>query len=95
MNCGGRHRGVRVRRRVAFWAVLVRDAPGSAASSLQVFAQQGHAGERLAATSTRVFLDVRVSLEMCPQVGSVGEGTSAVMAREWFLAGVGTDVSLQ
>jgi len=60
-----------------------------------VFGQQRHSGEGLAAGLTRVALDVRVRLQMSPQVGPVRKGARAVRAAERLLPRVGPDVTLQ
>lgn len=57
--------------------------------------QQGHAREGAAAGLAAVLLDVRVRLQVGPQVGAVGERSAAVRAGERLLARVRPDVSLQ
>lgn len=63
--------------------------------AVDVLAEQRHARKSLAAVLARVFLHVRVGLQMRAQIGTVGERPSAVLARERLLAGVRPDVSLQ
>lgn len=74
---------------------VLRGVAQSRTSAVQVFRQQRHPGEGLAAVGARVLLDVGVCLEMSTEVGAVGERPVTKRTREGFLAGVGTDVSLQ
>ncbi len=57
--------------------------------------EERHTRKRLAARLARVALHVRMGLEMSAQVGAVGEGARAVLAREGFLARVRPDVTLK
>lgn len=57
--------------------------------------EKRHSGECLSTTSARILFDIGMSLEMSSQVGAVGEGSAAVVARERFLTRVRADVSLQ
>lgn len=57
-----------------------------AASRLLVLVQQGHSGEGFRAVLALVLFDVRVRLQVGPEVGSVGERTAAVRTRERLLA---------
>lgn len=68
--------------------------PGGA-SALRVLGQQRHPRERLRARGARVLLDVRVRLQMGPEIRSVGERPVAVAARKRFFASVCADVALQ
>ena len=65
------------------------------AAAVLVFLQQRHPGEGLGAVTAAVLLDVRVGLQVRPQVGPVGEGASAVGAGEGLLARVRPEVALQ
>jgi len=64
-------------------------------SALRVLGQQGHPREGLGATGAGVLLDVRVGLQMGPQIRAIGEGPVAVLAAEGLLARVGANVSLE
>lgn len=57
--------------------------------------EERHAREGLAARLARIALHVRMGLEMSAQVGAVGKGARAVLAREGFLARVCPDVTLE
>lgn len=57
-----------------------------AASRLLVLVQEGHSGEGFRAVLALVLFDVRVRLQVGPEVGSVSERTAAVRTREWLLA---------
>lgn len=57
--------------------------------------EEGHSGKRLATTGAGIFFHIRMCLEVCTQIGTVGEGPTAVVTRERFLTRVGADVSLQ
>lgn len=57
--------------------------------------QQRHSTERFAAGRARVLLNVAVSLQMSPEIASVGERAIAVLTTERLLSGVGPDVSLK
>lgn len=56
------------------------------AASLLVLSQQRDPGEGLEAARTLVLFDIRVGLQVSSQVGSVGKGSAAVEAGEWFLS---------
>lgn len=60
------------------------------AARLLVLVQEGHPREGFGATLALVFLDVRVRLQVSPQVGPVCEGPAAVRAGKRLLPwGVG------
>lgn len=86
---------VRVRRGQRIGPVFEGRAAGAAAPTLQVFAQQRHPGKCLAAPGTRVLLNIRVRLQVSPQVRSVGECSTAVVARKRFFSSVGANVTLE
>lgn len=65
------------------------------ATVLLVFHLEGHSREGFEATFAGVFLDLRVGLQMGPQVGPVGEGSMALVALEGLLARVRPDVALK
>lgn len=48
--------------------------------------QEGDPGERLGAAPALVLLNVRVRLQVRPQVGAVGESSAAVRAGKRLLA---------
>lgn len=48
--------------------------------------EQGHSGEGSGTCLALVLLDIRVGLEVGPEVGAVGEGAAAVGAGEGLLA---------
>ena len=48
--------------------------------------EQGHSGEGSGARLALVLFDIRVGLEMGPQVGAVSEGAAAVGAGEGLFA---------
>lgn len=54
-----------------------------------------HPRECFKAAFARVFLHLGVSLEVRPQVGSICEGPMTLVALEWFLASVRSDVALE
>ena len=60
-----------------------------------MFGQQRHPGEGLPTLGARVLLDLGVSLQVGPQVGSVGERPPAVITPEGLLARVRPDVTLK
>lgn len=47
--------------------------------------QQGHAGKGSGARLALILLDIRVGLEVRPEVGAVGEGSAAVGAGKGLL----------
>lgn len=57
--------------------------------------QQRHPAEGLAARVAGVLLDLAVSLQMGPEITSVGERAVAVLTAERLLAGVRTNVTLE
>lgn len=57
--------------------------------------EEGHPGECLPAGLAAVLLDFGVGLEMCAEVGPVGERSLAVRAREGLLAGMSANVALK
>lgn len=57
--------------------------------------QQRHAREGLGAVGAGIFLDVRMRLQMRPQIGAIGKGAMTMLATEGFLTRVGAYVSLQ
>jgi hypothetical protein len=63
-------------------------------TAIHVFGKQRHTGERLAARTAGVLLDIRVCLQVCPQVRPIGKRPVTVRAGERLLARVGTDVPL-
>ena len=73
----------------SLWAIV------SDASCLHVLVQVAFECEGLVALLADVGLDVRVRLDVGPQVGLVREGLAALRAREGLLAGVRPDVTLQ
>ena len=55
------------------------------AARLPVLVQEGHPREGFGATLALVFLDVRVRLQVSPQIGPVCEGPAAVRAGKRLL----------
>lgn len=64
-------------------------------STIIVFGEQRHPREGFAAGRARVLLHIGMGLQMGAQVRLIGERTMTILATEWFVAGVGADVSLQ
>lgn len=60
-----------------------------------MFHLERHPRKGFEATLAGVLLDLGVRLEVGPQVGSVGEGSMALVALKGLLAGVGPDVALE
>lgn len=57
--------------------------------------QQRHPGESLTARLAPVLLDLRMCLQMRPEIGPVRKRPGAMLARERLLPSVGPDVSLE
>lgn len=71
----------------------IGQVPLNAASIVFVLEQQGHARECSTARLAIVLFDYGMGLQVSSQVGSVGECSIAVLAREWLLSGVRANVT--
>lgn len=64
-------------------------------TALLMLRKQRHPAEGFTTPVTGVLLDVAVSLQMSPEIASVGERAVAMLTSERLLAGVRSDVTLK